>query len=271
MNEPSTQDHKVASHFDSISESYAQHYTNGSFFSYYFEQRLKIVFDFLEDFNHVKVLDVGCGPGMMAEYFIKRCFEFYGIDISENMINSCVKKFGHLDSMHFSVGKLQALEFPDSFFDVVLCMGVLEYIAQDELDRAVSELSRVLKPSGTAIFSLSCNNSFFRKYRRMRNRIKAVITGNKDDIESYSYDGLSRAFDEVSFRELLNSHQITDEFEVVYFCINVLPSFLENRLSDKWKTIVSKGLDNIIKRKLKWPYTAFIVKAKKCDKVYSHE
>jgi ubiquinone/menaquinone biosynthesis C-methylase UbiE len=263
MDKLSTQDHNIATHFDSISKSYAEHYTNGSFFSYYFEQRLNIVFDFLGNFDHAKVLDVGCGPGMMAKYSIDRGFEFYGIDISESMINSCIKKFGNLDSIHFSVGKLQALEFPDSFFDVVLCMGVLEYIDPDELDRAVSELSRVLKPGGTAIFSLLYNNSFPRKYQRTRNRVKAIITGKNNDIESYNSDGLSRAFNEDFIRKSLNLYQVTDEFEAVYFCINILPSFLENRLSDKWKIIVSKGLDSVIKGRLKWPYTAFIFKAKK--------
>jgi ubiquinone/menaquinone biosynthesis C-methylase UbiE len=263
MNKPSTQDHKVSTHFDSIAESYAEHYTSGSFFSYYFEQRLNIVFNILNSFDQVKVLDVGCGPGKMAEYSIDRGHEFYGIDISEKMIESCLKKFKHVDSAHFSVGKLQSLEFPDSFFDVILYMGVLEYIDPDEIDIAVSELARVLKPSGTVILSLSYSHSFFRWYRRMRNRIEAILTREKNDIESYSYDGLSRAFDENTFNDFLKLYQIKDEAKTVFFCANILPSFLENRLPDEWKIFISKSLDRIIRGRLRWPYMAFIMKATK--------
>lgn len=204
----STKDLKVAGHFDGLVKAYADAYTNGSFFSYFFNQRLKIVFDFLERHNHATVLDVGCGPGMMAEYCVDRKFEFFGIDISEKMINECVNKFGHIDSTHFSVGKIQNLEFPNTFFDLVLCMGVLEYVDADEIDDAVSEMARVLKPGGTIIISLMNKSSFFVWNRVWRNSLLKRFT--RWECSAESYDELSRAFDEDNFRNLLNLHQFND-------------------------------------------------------------
>ena len=100
-----TQDLKVARHFDSIAETYADSYKNNSFFSYYFDRRLELVFNFLEKCDNAKILDVGCGPGMMAEYCARRGFDFFGIDISEKMIDKCINDFGQHGSNHFSVGK----------------------------------------------------------------------------------------------------------------------------------------------------------------------
>lgn len=256
----STSDLKVAQHFDSIAETYADSYTNNSFFSYFFNRRLKIVFNFLENCNRATVLDVGCGPGMMAKHSIERNFEFFGIDISEKMIDACINQFGHLNSTHFSVGKIQNLEFPDSFFDVVLCMGALEYVDRDEIDSALSEMLRVLKPDGLLVMSLMNEKSFFTWNRKIKNSILKKFFGR--DRSNESYDGLSRAFDENYVRSLLKLSQLT-EIEIVFFGLNILPSFLENKLPDRIKIILSKGLEKIFKNRFSWSYMAFIVKAKK--------
>jgi ubiquinone/menaquinone biosynthesis C-methylase UbiE len=256
----SASDLKVAQHFDSIAETYADSYTNNSFFSYFFDRRLQIVFDFLENCNRATVLDVGCGAGMMAKYSIERNFEFFGVDISEKMIETCIDRFGHLSSTHFSVGKLQNLEFPDAFFDVVLCMGALEYVERDEIDRAVSEMSRVLKPDGLLVMSLMNEKSFFTWNRKIKNSIFKKLFGR--DRSGESYDGLSKAFDENYVRNLLNSNQLT-EIEIVFFGLNILPSFLENKLPNLLKIMLSKGLENLFKNRFSWSYMAFIVKAKK--------
>jgi len=49
-------------------------------------------------------------------------------------------------------GDIQALEFPDEHFDLVLAEGVLEYCA--DLEQAFRELVRVLKPGGHLVASV---------------------------------------------------------------------------------------------------------------------
>jgi ubiquinone/menaquinone biosynthesis C-methylase UbiE len=262
-------DQRTAQLFDSVAAGYANGYKNGSFFSYYFNRRLEIVLDSLRNYEQAKILDVGCGPGMMAEQSIERGFEFFGIDISEKMIGECIKNFGHVSSVHFSVGKVQNLEFPDSFFDVILCMGVLEYVDRDEMEGAVSEMLRVLKPGGRIIISLMNRNSFFAWHRRARNSISRLIR-RSDQNESYddqaeSYDGLSRSFDAKSFCTLLNSKSLNN-INVLFFGLNIYPYFWEGKIPDRLRIKLSKGLDSIIRGKFKWPYMAFVVKATKQDK-----
>ena len=259
MNTPTT-DQQVSSHFDAMAGGYANAYKDGSFFSYFFNRRLEIIFDSLDKYDHATILDVGCGPGMMAEYSIAKGFEFFGIDISEKMIDECINNFGHASSTHFSVGKLQKLEFSDSSFDVVLCMGALEYVGRNEIEDALSEMIRVLKPDGQIIMSLMNKNSFFAWHRRLKGKISKRIKGR--DVQAESYDDLSRPFDENSIRALLNSKQLSN-IETVRFGLNIYPYFLEWRISDQLRIKISKILDGMIRGMFKWPYMAFIVKARK--------
>lgn len=259
MNNPTT-DQQVSIHFDSVAEGYANAYKDGSFFSYFFNRRLEIILDSLNKYDHATILDVGCGPGMMAEYSIKKGFEFFGIDISEKMIDECINNFGHATSTHFSVGKLQKLEFSDSSFDVVLCMGALEYVERDEIENALAEMLRVLKPDGQIIMSLMNKNSFFAWHRRLRGKILKKIKGS--DFQAESYDEFSKPFNENSIRALLKSQQLSN-IETVRFGLNIYPYFLEWRIPDRFRIKVSRILDGLIRGLFKWPYMAFIVKAKK--------
>ena len=256
----STTDQQVSKHFDSVAGGYANAYKDGSFFSYFFNRRLEIILESLDKYDHATILDVGCGPGMMAEYAIDKGFEFFGIDISEKMIEECINNFGHTRSTHFSVGKLQKLEFSDSSFDVVLCMGALEYIERDELENALAEMLRVLKPEGQIIMSLMNKNSFFTWHRRLRGEILRKIKGR--DVQSESYDDLSRPFDEKSICALLKSKQLNN-INTIRFGLNIFPYFLESRIPDQLRVKISKALDKLFRGKLKWPYMAFIVKARK--------
>lgn len=56
---------------------------------------------------------------------------------------------GLTDRVMFQRGSLLELEFPDHSFEYVLCWGVLMHIP--DVERAISELSRVVKPGGVLI------------------------------------------------------------------------------------------------------------------------
>jgi ubiquinone/menaquinone biosynthesis C-methylase UbiE len=254
---------KVAQHFNRHAAGYAGNYTNGSFFSYFFNQRLEIVFDTLKNYKNAKICDLGCGPGVMVDPCVKMGFEFWGVDISEKMICECTNKFGHLESAHFSVGKLQTLEFPDAFFDVVVCMGALEYLDEDEVEDALTEMKRILKPGGEMVISLMNKKSFFYWHRRMSNSIKSSIKrliGRNIIDETESHDGLTGAFDKKIFCSSINSKnlKVTDS---IFYGLNIYPYFLEERISTQLRIKSSRVLYNIFKGKLEFLYMAFIIKA----------
>jgi SAM-dependent methyltransferase len=95
-----------------------------------------------------KILDAGCGPGEMAAMLMQRGYEVWGIDIAEPMVRHARERSS---ANRFRVGDIERIPFPDSTFDGVVCLGVLEYLDSDA--KALTEIGRVLKPGGKAVVS----------------------------------------------------------------------------------------------------------------------
>lgn len=71
-----------------------------------------------------------------------------GIDLSEMMIQENWEEIKRLGLQNVKLQRMDAeyLEFPDESFDCVLCSFAIFFFPQ--LDRALSEMRRVLKPNG---------------------------------------------------------------------------------------------------------------------------
>jgi ubiquinone/menaquinone biosynthesis C-methylase UbiE len=90
------------------------------------------------------VLDLACGTGLVAKQFRGRVREVVGVDVTEEMARQAE---GHVDRM--VIAPVEALPFPDSSADVCVCRQGLQFV---DLPKALSEVSRVLRPGGRAVF-----------------------------------------------------------------------------------------------------------------------
>lgn len=161
MSQRTTSDGTVA-HFDRIAPAYADLYTVRSPVGHSFRVRRQRVLD-LFDAPGGKILDIGCGPGVMVESLVERGCEFWGVDPSHQMIAAGRTAFRSFPGVHFIEGGAERLDFPDEEFDAVLCMGVLERIADDK--SALREMARVLKPGGSLIISVPNSASPILRWR----------------------------------------------------------------------------------------------------------
>src|SRR5213080_1235206 len=99
-----------------------------------------------------RVLDIGCGPGLMTETLVERGGEVWGVDFLESALawaRAEAEKASWGDRAHYVVGDAQALPFSAATFDTVIAMGVLEYLS--DAQRFVSEARRVLRPGGLLV------------------------------------------------------------------------------------------------------------------------
>src|SRR5688572_22080673 len=101
-----------------------------------------------------KILDAGCGSGVMAEKLMERGYAVWGLDFAEPMIRQARE---HCGSDQFGVGDIEHMPFPDNTFDVVVSLGVIEYLESDE--QALGEIRRVLRPGGRAVIAISNGSS----------------------------------------------------------------------------------------------------------------
>lgn len=96
-----------------------------------------------------RVLDVGCGPGLLAQSAaaaVGAGGEVCGVDLSASMVALARQRCAQLPWVAFDVADAVALPHPAERFDVVACTQVLEYVP--DVDGALDELKRVLRPGG---------------------------------------------------------------------------------------------------------------------------
>jgi SAM-dependent methyltransferase len=97
-----------------------------------------------------RVLDAGCGPGLYYPPLIAAHPEIHytGIDLLDSML---ANHPAHTDDNHSDLvlGDVQRLPFKDNTFDVVMAHHILHHVPDVEV--AVIEMKRVLKPSGVLI------------------------------------------------------------------------------------------------------------------------
>jgi len=133
-----------------------------------------------------KALDIGCGAGAYLEKLLKLGFEVTGVDISDGMLAASRKRLSidcnETDRVHLKLGDIESLPLPDGEFDVVICIGVVGYLFQD--DRAQSEIRRVLKPGGHLLLYLSniCSSSNIDFL--VRRKIKSLLEPDKQEAGS---------------------------------------------------------------------------------------
>ena len=107
----------------------------------------------------LKVLEIGCGLGTDGAQFAKAGAEYTGIDLTEAAIDLARRRFA-VSGLHgeFQVSDAEKLDFPDDSFDVVYSHGVLHHTP--DVESAICEIHRVLKPGGRAMVMLYHRGSY---------------------------------------------------------------------------------------------------------------
>ena len=112
-----------------------------------------------ENARGLKVLEIGCGLGTDGAQFAKAGAEYTGVDLTDAAIELAKKRFDLLGlAGEFQVADAEKLNFPDDSFDVVYSHGVLHHTPN--IEAAVQEIHRVLKPGGRAIVMLYHRGSY---------------------------------------------------------------------------------------------------------------
>lgn len=103
-----------------------------------------------------RILDLGCGNGWATRALAKANagVQAIGVDVSPGMIARADELHSYTIRARYDLGRFEALDFEDGEFDRIFSMEALYYT--EDLDAALIEMHRVLKPGGVVDVIVDC-------------------------------------------------------------------------------------------------------------------
>lgn len=160
---------------------------------------IEMIYDLSEVNEKSTVLDVATGTGLIAKEFLGKVKWITGIDISTEMTGFAE---GCMDEIIFT--PVEKMPFPDNTFDACVCRQGLQFA---DLDKAISEIYRVLKPGGITVL---CHLTAYNETDR-ETTFKIQSLRNPARRNYFMPDDVSNALTKAGFKDVSNSGYITDE------------------------------------------------------------
>jgi len=156
------QKNRIQATFNGRSSSWQAGYSEArDFRNYNFLIRRTYVLELLlHEVTAGRFLDLGCGTGDYLPALFERNLDVWCVDVSPAMLAGVRERFSVTSSkLHISEGDIEKMDYPDEFFDGIICAGVLEYLTEDS--KALLEIKRILKKGGTAVITVPNKISIF--------------------------------------------------------------------------------------------------------------
>jgi SAM-dependent methyltransferase len=142
---------------------------------------LEYAFALLGDLRGKRVLDFGCGSGANSVVLRAKGADVVALDISPHLLAVTEKRLlahGYTTGTDFLLASGHQMPIPDASLDVVFGAAILHHL---DLAEASSEVRRVLKPGGNAIFIEPVRDPrLYRTFRRL-------MPNRDEDISPFEY------------------------------------------------------------------------------------
>lgn len=100
-----------------------------------------------------RLLDIGCGTGIISLALSGSIAEVHGIDLSPAMVERARHNCEGCDNISFSVASISAPDVAPGRYNKVLAYSVLQYLgAETEAAAALATLGQILPPRGIALY-----------------------------------------------------------------------------------------------------------------------
>jgi len=103
-----------------------------------------------------KVLDFGCGSGVMLPFLAERADHIVAVDVDLEPLRRVEKHIAFAKHIHFADTHR---DVEKGSLDLITALDVLEHV--DDLDTILAELASLLKPGGEIIISGPTENIFY--------------------------------------------------------------------------------------------------------------
>ncbi len=124
----------------------------------------------------MRVLDVGCGRGEILRHCTRLGAEAHGIDYSAAAVDMSRRALVEREAAGVYQADAKWLPFADGVFDRVLLFDIVEHLHPWELDQALREARRVLRPGGRLVIH-TAPNVWYDRYAYPVVRLVRILMG----------------------------------------------------------------------------------------------
>lgn len=135
------------------------------FIDYVFWRRVKIAYDYALNNRVNRVLDFGCGTGLLSYALASAGKEVVAIDLNFGPLTLVKEKVTFPNSITFIEGDLLVQELKPQQFDLIIALDVLEHIT--DLDPYIEKFSSLLTPGGAIVISGPSENVLYKIGRQL--------------------------------------------------------------------------------------------------------
>lgn len=152
------------------------------------------------EFKEGKILDVGCGPGLLLKELAQRSkkFQVIGVDMSPYAIGQARKNCKGLNNVVLKIASASSMPFDDESFDLIICKDSIHHF--NNLGKVLSEINRVAKP-GSVIYLQDLR-------RDLPWRLLKTAVGLKDPFQKLQYYSARAAYTKKELSDILKKLHI---------------------------------------------------------------
>ncbi|MGR3502043.1 magnesium protoporphyrin IX methyltransferase [Pseudaestuariivita sp.] len=163
------------------------------------EMRMMLLSRLPADLSGQRVLDAGCGPGVLSVELARRGAEVVGVDISPSLIGIAQTRLPRMyrHNVQYHAGDMLSADL--GYFDHVVAMDSLIYYDAKDIARALHELE--FRTSGTIAFTVAPRTPLLMLMWRAG---KLFPRGDRSPtMVPHTHTGLAKACREIGVRRML--------------------------------------------------------------------
>lgn len=173
------------------------------------------------------ILDVGCGQGRHCLKLLANGYHAFGLDYSRTLINIAGSEAAkNKIQVPFVRGNMRSLPFRAAVFDWALSLfGSFGFLSDEDNERTVIEIGRVLKPGGKLLLEI-WNKNFALK--RDGDETRYELGGDRYLVQKSAF---SQKTKRMTVKRLFIDNDKANEISICYriFTVPEISDLLENR------------------------------------------
>lgn len=173
----------------------------------------------------MKVLEVGSGNGSLWSQNLDKVPTNLSIvvsDISAGMVTDAQEEIGNHPEFKYQVIDAQKIPYPNNSFDLVIANHMLFYCG--EIDKAISEIKRVLKPGGRLVASTYSEQHMHEITDLVQNFDSDIVLASTNLYEHFGLDNgseiLKQYFNDISCQHYDDAIEVDEAAPLISYILS---------------------------------------------------